>query len=71
VNCCEAPLQILGFNGVTAMDVSVAGARTVSVVLLLTTPSIAEMVVAPVETPVAKPLATIVATPVFDEVHVT
>ena len=36
----------------------------------VTPDSVAEMVVVPAETPVARPLVLIVATPVFDEVHV-
>ena len=43
---------------------------TVSVLLPVTPATAAEMVVVPAETPVARPPALIVATPVFDEVHV-
>jgi hypothetical protein len=47
------------------------GAGTVSVVLPLTAPSVAEIVVVPALTAVASPAALIVALAVFDEAHVT
>jgi hypothetical protein len=56
VNCCVSPFAIDGFAGVTATDTSVA-AVTVSVVLLLTAPSVAEIVVVPIAADVASPFA--------------
>ena len=47
------------------------GACTVSVVCPSTPANAADMVVPPAETPMARPLALIVATPVPDDVHVT
>src|SRR6516165_10587894 len=71
------PRGTLGFAGVTAMDVS-AGRSTVSVVFPTTLPTgqapaagIAEMVVVPVATVVARPVALTVAAVVSDEAQVT
>jgi hypothetical protein len=60
-----------GFVGVTAIKASVGGACTVRVVCPDTPANAAEMVVPPAETPVAEPLAPIVATRVLDDVHAT
>src|SRR6202011_1843584 len=68
VNCCVAPLVIEGFAGVTAMDTSVAG-FTVSSVEPVMLPTVAEIVEVPAPTPVAKPVALIVATPGVAEAH--
>ena len=70
MNCCVAPLKIVGFAGVTVMDVSV-GVCTVSVVPPVTPPRVAEMVLVPAATPVARPAEVIVATPVLEEAHAT
>ena len=53
-NCWVVPFAIDGVAGVTAIDTSVA-AVTVSVVLPLTAPIVAEMTVVPAATPVARP----------------
>jgi len=71
VNCTVLPTKVEGFTGATAMEVSVGGTRTVSVVVPVTPLMVAEIVAPPAETAVAKPAALIVAMPVFDEVHVT
>jgi hypothetical protein len=70
VNCCVWPAAIEGFAGAIARDTSV-GAVTVRVVKAVTDPEAAPIVVLPCASEVAKPEAAIVATPVFDEVHVT
>ncbi len=46
-------------------------ACTVRVVLPVTLPRVAEMVVGPAVNPVARPAAVMVATPVFEEAHAT
>ena len=61
---------MLGFAGVRAIDVKVAGV-TVSVVDPLTEPSWAVMVVEPVLEVEARPVAEMVATVVLEEVQVT
>src|SRR6202040_2775178 len=68
VNCCVAPLVIEGFPGVTAIDTSVAGV-TVSSFEPVMLPTVAEIVEVPAPTPVAKPVALIVATPGVAEAH--
>jgi hypothetical protein len=70
VNCWVAPLPIEGLEGVTAIDARV-GAVTVSAVLPLMLPSVAEIVVVPTPVPVASPDALIVATDVPEDAHVT
>ena len=66
-----APLATKGFAGVTAMDTSVA-AVTVSVVDPVTEPCFAEIVAdCPAVTPVANPLALIVAAVALEEAQVT
>src|SRR6202007_2571606 len=68
VNCCVAPLVIEGFAGVTAIDTSVAG-FTVSSVEPVMLPTVAETVELPAPTPVARPVALIVATAAVPEAH--
>ena len=73
VNCRLVPFAILGLVGVTAIDVSVA-AVTVRVVVPLTAPRVAVIVVEPSATAVALPLSAaleMVAVAVDDEVQVT
>ena len=67
VNCCVAPDVMEGVAGVTAMETKVGGAVTVKVVLPETAPTVAEMVVVPLETAVAKPAVLMVATVALDE----
>ena len=67
-NCCEFPAAIEEFAGVTAIDTR-TGAVTVSGVEPVMPLSVALMLEVPVATPVAKPLAVIVATPEADELH--
>ena len=69
VNCFVFPLAIEGFAGVTAIDTS-AGAVTVRVVVPLTAPDAALIVLVPVATAVANPPPVIVATVVVCELHV-
>jgi hypothetical protein len=61
---------MLGFAGVTAMDVSVAGVTVKSVEPLIG-PEIALIVLVPVATAVASPLAEMVAVAVVPDAHVT
>ena len=56
--------------GVTAIDTN-SGGVTVIVVLLFTAPSAAVIFAVPSETALAIPLASILAMPVSEEVHVT
>jgi hypothetical protein len=70
VNCWVCPAGTLIGLGVTAMDCKVA-AVTVSVVLPLMAPEVAETVDEPTLAPVARPPAVIVATEVIAETHVT
>ena len=63
--CCVAPTRFVTFAGVTAMETSVGGVWTISVVPLVTPAREAEIVVVPAETAVARPLALMVATAVF------
>jgi len=69
VNCCVDPLAKLGSEGVTAMLVSVA-ATTVNVALPACPLSVAEIVVLPGESAVARPAELTVAAVVLVEVHV-
>jgi hypothetical protein len=69
VNCCVAPLAKLGLEGVTAIALSV-GATTVSVALPACPLSVAEIVVFPGESAVARPAELTVATVVLVEAHV-
>ena len=68
-NCVVVPLAMLGLDGVTVMDTSVAG-FTVSEVDPVMLPDVAVTVVDPTATEVAKPEVPIVATPVLDELQV-
>jgi hypothetical protein len=70
VNCGVVPTSMLGFAGVTARDNRVAE-FTVRVVLPEILPEVAVMVVVPIETAMAWPLLSIVATDVSDELQVT
>jgi hypothetical protein len=63
-----APLVVDGFEGVTAMDWSVA-AITVSVAKPFIVPDVALMVEVPTPAPVARPAAVMVATVVVPELH--
>ena len=72
MNCCVASAAMLGALGVTAMEVMVgAAAVMVRLAVPLTPLSAAPMVEEPAATPVARPEALIVATDVFEEVHIT
>jgi hypothetical protein len=70
MNCCVAPLRIVRFDGVTAIDCSV-GAVTVSTVEPATAPSVALIALVPGATPLARPLAPMVAVAVVPEDQVT
>jgi hypothetical protein len=70
VNCWPTPAATLGLTGVTAIDVSAAGS-TVSVVLPLTLPSVAEIVVVPAASVDARPPAAMVAAVVFVDAQTT
>ena len=74
VYCTGAPTAIVAVPGVIVMDMRVA-AVTVSVVVFVTDPSAAVIVVEPTVIAVASPLEPavllIVATALFDEVHTT
>jgi hypothetical protein len=70
VNWSVVPLAMEAFAAVTAIDTKVA-AVTCSVADWLTAPEVAWIVALPTPMPVASPLAEIVATPAFDEAHVT
>ena len=61
VNCWVVPAAIEGVAGLTAMLTRVA-ALTVRVVLPLTSPSVAPMLLVPTASPVARPPALMVAT---------
>jgi len=69
VNCSVSPAGTLGFAGVTAIETS-AAAFTVSVVVPLMLPEVAEIVVVPAATAVARPPAAIVAAAVLDDAQV-
>jgi hypothetical protein len=74
VNCCCEPLETEGEAGVTAIETSVAGV-TVNCVEPLTLPSVAEIVVVPTLSELARPIEPgallMVATPVLAEPQVT
>lgn len=72
MNCWVVPRPMLGFAGVTVIEVMTAGV-TASVdadVMLGKVAKVAAMVVVPSLTAVANPVLLIVATPVIDEDHV-
>ena len=74
VNCCVAPVRIVGFAGVTAIEESVGAggaACTVRPAFPETPFSVAETVVVPALTPVASPPVPMVATAVCEEAQVT
>ncbi len=71
MNCCVVPLGTIGAAGVTAMDTRVA-LVTVNGVVPLTVPKVAVTVTGPpMATAAAFPVALTVATPGFEELHVT
>ncbi len=70
VNCCFNPLAKEELLGATARDWRTADV-TVSVAEAVLLPNDAEIVVVPTPVAVARPELLIVATPAFDEVHVT
>ncbi len=70
VNRWLVPREMLGFVGETPMDTRVAEV-TVRIVFPETLPNAAATVVEPAETDIASPALSIVATPIFDELHVT
>jgi hypothetical protein len=69
VNGCVSPFATLGFAGATSIETSAAPC-TVSVVLPLTVPEVAEMVVVPTATAVARPPEAIVAVVVVEDAQV-
>ena len=72
VNCCVAPAERLGAEGVRAMDVTVAAeAVTVRVAVALMPPTDAVIVLVPAATPVARPAELTVAAAVSELFHVT
>lgn len=68
--CWRTPIPRVSPTGVTEMDV-ITGAFTARLVELLIAPKVAEMFVVPAATPVASPLASIVAIPTADDVQLT
>ena len=68
VNWCVAPKAMLGFTGVTAIDVIVTTLRVVKPEML---PEEAEIIVVPVVTAVANPVLSIVATVAVSDFQVT
>jgi hypothetical protein len=70
VNCCVVPTAIEGVAGLTVINVKCAG-TTVNVLVSLSEPTVAVMVVVPAATVVASPELLTVATEVEDELHVT
>lgn len=77
VNCCVEPMTVLGFVGVTVIDVSISDV-TVRVEIPEMAPaigrvtgSVAVIVVDPSDNVVAKPVGLHVATLVFDDLHDT
>jgi len=70
VNCWVMPIASVNPSGVTVME-AIVGAVTVRVVDCDTPAKLAEMFVVPAATPVAKPLPSMVATAVEDELQVT
>ena len=73
VNCCEIPSGMFGFAGVTAIEL-ITAAVTVKVVDPETVPEVAVIVLLPAASVFASPcvgmVVLIVATAVFDELHV-
>ena len=69
-NCLVSPAGVLGLAGVTDMEDKVARV-TVRVTLPEMLPRVAEMVVLPAATGVARPLLLTVAIDIFDELQVT
>ena len=71
VNCCVAPLAIVGLTGVTAIDCSVAAVTVNTSAGDVTPLSAAVMLLVPTPTPVASPPAVMVATVVVAEFQLT
>ena len=69
VNCCVVPLGIDRFAGVTAIETRTAG-PTVKVVVAVTPAELALIWEVPCAAPVARPLALMVATAVFEDAQV-
>ncbi len=71
MNCNVAPATTTGFVGATDMATKVGGALTVNRVVPVTPLNVAEIVVVPAASPVARPPALTVAAEVLDEAHAT
>jgi len=71
VNCCVVPLAMEGLPGVTPTDTSVATSTVRVAALPVTLPKAAWMVVDPVPSDWASPVAPIVATAGVNVLHVT
>lgn len=69
VICSVCPVTSVGFAGAIEIAVTIR-LLTVSVVLPVTPPEVAEIVVVPVVTEVARPALSMVATLVLEELHV-
>ena len=70
VYCWLIPIPRVRPTGVTAIE-EIVGALTARVVEPVTPPSVAEMVVVPAATPVARPLTSIVTVDAEDELQLT
>lgn len=70
VNCCVVPKAMEVFAGVMEIESSCAG-TTVSVAVSLTAPTVAVMVTVPAPAVVARPLPSMLATVMSDEVQAT
>ncbi len=70
VNCCDCPAVICALPGEMVM-LDRVWLLTVRLVVALTLPSVPVMVVVPSATPVAKPVLSMVATLVVEELQVT
>lgn len=64
------PIPSVSPSGLT-VKVEIVGTATVRLVEPVTLPNVAEIVVGPAATPVARPLESMVATASADEAHVT
>ena len=71
MNCCVAPLAILGLAGVTAIEVNVAAVTVRTSTGEVTPLKLAVMLLVPTATLVASPVPLMVATEVVPEVQVT
>ena len=70
VYCWRIPILRVRPTGVTVIE-EIVGALTARVVEPMTPPSVAEMVVVPAATPVARPWTSIVALDAEDELQLT